>query len=71
MAGSGGALFAGRSEERREVERFVDALRLWLGKRPLYKLERNEACLDWFHRALPSGNSRSNGKGSGARSPMH
>lgn len=50
------ARFFGKSEERKEHERFIDALRLWMGKRPLYKLDRNEVCLDWFHRPLPEGN---------------
>ncbi len=47
-----------KSEERLEMERFVDALRLFMGKGPLYKPERNEACLNWFHRTVSDGNRR-------------
>lgn len=48
------------SEQAQEMMRFIDALRLWMGKRPLYKLDRNEGCLDWSQRWIGDGNRHIN-----------
>jgi len=57
----------GRKPERIEVELFVDALRLWMGKRPLYKPDQNEVCLNWFHRTVGDGNRMLNRRETHAR----